>query len=76
MNAIHLSTAQHMLLRPDAVDLDIYTADGRLLHLANCISLKYNFYSGTRTVKILSSNQIRTVRDVCIARINSLDVFL
>jgi len=38
--------------------------------------LKYDFYSGTRTIKLLTSNEIRKVRDVCISRINGLEVFL
>lgn len=76
MNAIHISTAQAMMARPDAIDLDVWKSDGSIIQLKNCISLKYNFYSGTRTIKVLSSNQIRTIRDVCIFRINGLEVFL
>lgn len=41
-----------------------------------CIPLCYNFYSGTRQVKLLDSRQIRTIRDVCIFEINGMEVFL
>ena len=76
MQAIHLSTAQAMMLRPDPVELVVFTSDGSLLHYPNVISLKYDFYAGTRTIKFLRSGEMRTVRDVCISRINGLEVFL
>ena len=76
MNAIHISTAQAMMLRPDPVDLVVFKSDGSLLHYPSVISLKFDFYKGTRTIKFLRSNEIRTVRDVCISKINGLEVFL
>jgi len=80
MQSIHLSTAQAMLLRPDPVDLVVWrtsgTNAGELLRYDNCISLHFDYYSGTRTVKLLTSNQIRRVRDVCIYKINEMEVFL
>ena len=76
MNAIHLSTAQAMMLRPDPVELVVFKSDGSLLHYPSVISLKYDFYAGTRTIKFLRSGEIRTVRDVCISKINGLEVFL
>ena len=65
-----------MMLRPDPVDLVVWKSDGSLLHYPNVISLKYDFYAGTRTIKFLRSGEIRTVRDVCISKINGLEVFL
>ena len=76
MQSIHITTAQAMLNAPDAVDLTVWKSDGSIMQLNNCISLKYNFYAGTRTIKLLKSNQIRTIRDVCIFQINGLSVFL
>ena len=35
-----------------------------------------NFYAGTRTIKFLRTDEICTVRDVCISKINGLEVFL
>ena len=76
MQAIHLSTAQAMMLRPDPVDLVVFKSHGSRLHYPNVVSLKYDFYAGTRTIKFLRSGEMRTVRDVCISRINGLEVFL
>ena len=76
MNAIHISTAQAMMLRPDPVDLVVFKSDGSLVRYPNVISLKFDFYKGTRTIKFLRSNEIRTVRDVCISKINGLEDFL
>ena len=80
MNSIHLSTAQAMMQRPDPVDLVVWRSSGKnageLIRYDNCISLHYDYYEGTRTVKLLVSNQIRKVRDVCILSINGLEVFL
>ena len=80
MNAIHISTAQAMMSRPDPVDLDVWRSSGKsageILHYENCISVHYDYYEGTRTIKLLKSNQIRKVRDVCILKINGMEVFL
>ena len=42
----------------------------------NYIPLRYDFYKGVRRMKLLTSRQIRQVRDVCIFRINGMEVFL
>lgn len=65
-----------MLKAGDPVDLALWTKDGQIQHYRNCIPLHYNFYSGTRQVKLLDSRQIRTIRDVCIFEINGMEVFL
>lgn len=65
-----------MLKAGDPVDLALCTKDGQIQHYRNCIPLHYNFYSGTRQVKLLDSRQIRTIRDVCIFEINGMEVFL
>ena len=76
MQSIHISTAQQMMLRPDPVDLVVFKSDGSLLYYNNVISLKFDFYKGMRRIKFLRSNEIRTIRDVCISKINGLEVFL
>ncbi len=60
----------------DPVDLKVWAKDGRVLHLQNCIGLRYNFRSGTRQVKLLTSRQIRTIRDVLMFEINGLTIYL
>ena len=36
----------------------------------NCISLRYDFYAGTRNMKLLTSGQIRKIHDWCIFSVN------
>ena len=57
-------------------DLWLWTRSGEIQHWRNCVSLRYQFYGGTRTIKLLDSRQLRTVRDVCIFRINDLIVYI
>ena len=45
---IHISTARHMLDKPDPVDLAFWTKDGSLIELKDCVPLSYNFRSGTQ----------------------------
>lgn len=73
---IHISTMREMLKRPDPVDLIVLAKDGRVLHLNNCVGLKFDLYKGTRRIKILSSGQIRTVRDILILSINGCEVMI
>ncbi len=74
--AVHITTARKMIDSGDPVDLKVWAKDGRVLHLQNCIGLRYNFRSGTRQVKLLTSRQIRTIRDVLMFEINGLTIYL
>ena len=65
-----------MLNSGDLVDISVWKANGEILHLHNCISLRYVFYGGWRNVKILSSGECRRIRDVCIFQVNDCTVFL
>ena len=38
--------------------------------------LRYDFYRGTRRMKLLDSNEIRQLRDVCVFEINGMEVFM
>ena len=76
MNSVHINTMREMLSHPEPVDLTIVTAKGEVQHYNNCISLRYDFRNGTRRIKLLTSGQIRQVRDVCIFQINGMEVFL
>lgn len=67
---------RQMLQSGDPVDIKLWTKSGEIQEYRNCISLRYNFYQGTRQIKLLTSRQIRQVRDVCIFEINGLKVFL
>ena len=74
--AIHITTACKMIDAGDPVDLKVWSKDGRVLELRNCIGLRYDFRSGTRRVKLLASRQIRTIRDVLMFEINGLTIYL
>ncbi|MCH5331873.1 MAG: hypothetical protein J1E33_05650 [Alistipes sp.] len=74
--AVHISTARHILNSGDPVDISVWKSDGSILELRKVISLRYDFYGGWRNVKILSSGEIRKIRDVCIFRVNDCEVFL
>ncbi len=66
-----------MLDKGQPVDLDVVKLrDGSIINYRNVVSLRYDFYKGTRTIKMLGSNQKRTIHDVCIIRINEYEVFL
>ncbi len=65
-----------MLNSGDPVNLLVWKSDGSIMHLSNCISLRYDFYGGWRDVKLLNSSEMRKIRDCCIFQINGLEVFL
>jgi hypothetical protein len=75
-NSIHLTTARKILDSHDPVDLAVWKKNGEIMRLKNCVSISYNYYSGTRNIKLLNSGQIRMIRDICIFQINNLNVFI
>ena len=52
MRSIHITTAYTMLNSGAPVDISVWKANGEILHLHNCISLRYDFYAGTLNLKI------------------------
>ena len=40
------------------------------------ISLSFDRYTGTRSIKFMRSGEIRTIHDVCIVGIDDFDVYL
>ncbi|MYM13731.1 hypothetical protein [Muribaculum intestinale] len=75
-NTIHISQARKMLDSGQRVSLVAVKKNGSLLTADDVISLHYDFYSGTRTIKFLRSGQKRLIRDCCLIRINDFEVFL
>lgn len=65
-----------MLQSPEPVDLVVMKSDGGVMELKNCIGGKIRPYTGTRNVKLLSSGQMRCIRDSLIISINGMEVFL
>ena len=41
-----------------------------------CISFRHDSYKGTCRMKLLDSNEIRTLRDACVFEINGMEVFM
>ena len=75
-HAIHTTTIKRMLQSPDPVDIKLWTRSGEIQCWLRCISLRYDFYKGTRRMNLLDSNEIRQLRDVCVFEINGLEVFM
>lgn len=74
--AIHISQALAMLNNGERVSLSVISVKGKVLNFEDVISLSYDRYKGTRSVKFIRSGEIRTIHDVCIIGINDFDVFL
>jgi hypothetical protein len=65
-----------MLDRGQPVSLDVVKKDGSVMHLNNCVSLRYDYNNGTRNVKLMDSRQIRLIRDNLIIAINDIEVYI
>ena len=74
--SIHITTLRKMLKAGDPVDIKLWTKSGEIQEWRNCVPLRYNFYQGTRQMKLLNSGQIRQLRDVCVFMVNDMVVFL
>lgn len=75
-DAIHISQARKMLDTGQKVDLFVVKKNGAILEAKEVVSLRYDFYAGTRTIKFLRSGKKRTIRDCLIIGINDFDVYL
>ena len=65
-----------MLKAGDPVDQKQWTKSGEIQEWQNCVPLRYNFYKGTRQIKLLNSGQIRQARLACVFMVNDMEVFL
>ena len=73
--AIHIPTLRKILDSPEPGEIRLWTRSGEIQQWTRCISIKYDFYKGSRQMKLLDSNQIRQLRDVCIFEINGIEVY-
>lgn len=76
MNAIHISQALAMLNNGRRVTLRVVSTKGKFIECEDVVSLRYDRYKGTRSIKFLRSGAIRTIHDVCIVGIDDFDVYL
>lgn len=75
-SAIHMSNARRILEQGKPVTLDIVKKDGSIMHAEEVVSLRFDYYTGLRTIKFIRSGQIRVIHDCCIISLNDLTVFL
>lgn len=75
-SVIHISEARRLLDSGQPVSLVYVKKNGQIMSAKNVVSLRYDFYSGMRTIKILHNGQKRSIHDVCIIGINDFEVFL
>lgn len=73
-HAIHITTLKRMLQSPEPVDIKLWTRSGEIQRWHRCISLRYDFYKGTRRMKLLDSNEIRQLRDVRVFEITDIQL--
>lgn len=75
--ALHISQARAMLDSGQPVSLKYCKLkDGSIITAENVVSLRYDFYTGMRTVKFLRNGQVRSIHDCLIVGINEFEVFL
>ncbi len=75
--ARHITQARAMMDRGQPVSLTVVRLkDGSLIHYEDAVSLRYDYYKGTRNIKLLKSHQIRMVHDALIIGINDFEVYL
>lgn len=75
-NTIHINQARAMLDTGQPVRLTVVKKNGGVMTIDNAVSLSYDVYTGMRSIKVLQSNQIRSIRDCLIIGVNEQEVFL
>lgn len=74
--AVHISQARAMMDRGQVINLIVVRKNGSLFEAKEVVSLRYDYYKGTRQIKFIRSGQIRTIHDVCIIGIDDFEVFI
>lgn len=65
-----------MLDAGQPVRLTYCKRNGQIMTVDNVVSLRYDFYTGMRTIKLLHNGRKLSIHDVCIIGINDFEVFL
>lgn len=71
-----IGDARRLLDAGQPVSLVYIKKNGQRMEARNIVSLRYDFYTGLRTIKFLTNGQKRTIHDVLIIAINEFEVFL
>lgn len=65
-----------MLDTGQPVTLTYVKKNGQIMKVNNVVSLRYDFYTGMRTIKLLHNGRKISIHDVCIIGIDDFEVFL
>ena len=65
-----------MLDTGQPVTLTYVKKNGQIMRVNNVVSLRYDFYTGMRTIKLLHNGRKISIHDVCIIGIDDFEVFL
>ena len=76
MQSLHITPLRKILSSPEPIDIRLWPRNGKIQSWHRCISLKYDFYKGTRRMKLLDSNEIRKLRDAWIFEVNGIEVYM
>ena len=76
MQSIHITPLRKILSSPEPIDIRLWPRNGKIQSWHRCISLKYDFYKGTRRMKLLDSNEIWKLRDAWIFEVNGIEVYM
>lgn len=71
-----IGDARRLLDAGQPVSLVYIKKNGQRMEARNVVSLRYDFYTGLRTIKFLANGQKRAIHDVLIIAINEFEVFL
>ncbi len=71
-----IGDARRLLDAGQPVSLVYIKKNGQRMEARNIVSLRYDFYTGLRTIKFLANGLKRTIHDVLIIAINEFEVFL
>lgn len=74
--SIFIGDARRLLDAGQPVSLVYIKKNGQRMEARNVVSLRYDFYTGLRTIKFLANGLKRTIHDVLIIAINEFEVFL
>lgn len=78
MDAMHINTGRRIIDREE-FSLTFLTAAGELRHIDRAVTLRYDYDTGTRNIKVLFDDrppQIRRIRDVLIVAVNDIEVYI
>ena len=74
--SIHITEARRILGRGQPVTLTIVKKNGTVIDIPDTISIRFDTYTGIRTIKNIRSGAKRTIHDVQIIALDDFEVFI